>query len=301
MTGYLFVHFIGEQENGEQVYFSVSRDGLHWRDLNGGKPVLRSSLGDGGVRDPFLVRHPQTGVYHLIATDLCIHKRQDWHSAEFAGSRSLVVWDSADLIHWSAPRLCPVGVEEAGCVWAPESVFDEEKEQFFVFWASMAKLPGDTKAKQRIYGAFTPDFVSFSKPFVYAEAENHLIDMTIVRDGDWYYRFTKDETTKTIRLDRVRTLIGSPAEPIHATPLDTLYGVEGPECYPLPDGRWCLIVDQFHKRLGYLPLTTRCLSAGQFEVVPPDAYSFGQTKKRHGGVILITEEELARLSQAFAS
>ena len=37
---YLFIYFIGEQEDGEQVYFSVSSDGLHWEDLNQGKPVL---------------------------------------------------------------------------------------------------------------------------------------------------------------------------------------------------------------------------------------------------------------------
>lgn len=35
MAGYLFVHFTGEQQYGEQIYFSISRDGLHWKDLNG--------------------------------------------------------------------------------------------------------------------------------------------------------------------------------------------------------------------------------------------------------------------------
>lgn len=61
MAGYLFVHFIGEKyPEGEQIYFSVSEDGLHWQDLNGGQPVLRSPLGELGVRDPFMVRHPQT-------------------------------------------------------------------------------------------------------------------------------------------------------------------------------------------------------------------------------------------------
>ena len=28
-TGYLFAHFTSEQADGEQIYFSVSRDGLH--------------------------------------------------------------------------------------------------------------------------------------------------------------------------------------------------------------------------------------------------------------------------------
>ncbi len=29
MAAYLFAHFIGEEKNGEQIYFSVSQDGLH--------------------------------------------------------------------------------------------------------------------------------------------------------------------------------------------------------------------------------------------------------------------------------
>ena len=44
MAGYLFVHFTGEQQYGEQIYFSISRDGLHWKDLNGHRPVLYLSL-----------------------------------------------------------------------------------------------------------------------------------------------------------------------------------------------------------------------------------------------------------------
>ena len=46
-TGYLFAHFTGEQKDGEQIYFSLSRDLLHWEDLNGGrkKPVLSDCYG----------------------------------------------------------------------------------------------------------------------------------------------------------------------------------------------------------------------------------------------------------------
>ena len=45
-AGYLFAHFTGEQKDGEQIYFSLSRDGLHWKDLMGGQPVLRSDVGE---------------------------------------------------------------------------------------------------------------------------------------------------------------------------------------------------------------------------------------------------------------
>ena len=36
-TGYLFVYILQEREKlGEQIYFALSRDGLHWMDLNEG-------------------------------------------------------------------------------------------------------------------------------------------------------------------------------------------------------------------------------------------------------------------------
>ena len=40
MSSFLFVHFTGEgAEDGEQIYFSVSKDGMNWNDLNGGNPA----------------------------------------------------------------------------------------------------------------------------------------------------------------------------------------------------------------------------------------------------------------------
>ena len=54
-TAYLFVHFTGleQSETDEQLYFALSRDGRHWRDLReAGFPVLTWKGGEGGVRDP---------------------------------------------------------------------------------------------------------------------------------------------------------------------------------------------------------------------------------------------------------
>ena len=102
-SGYLLVHFIGEQHDGEQVYFSYSEDGLHWKDLNAGLPVLRSELGEKGVRDPFLVRSPKEDKFYLIATDLRIANGKGWSAAANEGSRDIIIWESADLVHWSSP------------------------------------------------------------------------------------------------------------------------------------------------------------------------------------------------------
>ena len=47
MEAYLFVHFAhGNSEEAEQIYFSVSIDGMRWKALNNSRPILRSTLGE---------------------------------------------------------------------------------------------------------------------------------------------------------------------------------------------------------------------------------------------------------------
>lgn len=299
MAGYIFVHFIGEEKDGEQIYFAVSRDGLHWKDLNGGKPILYSKTGTCGVRDPFLVRNPQNGMFYLMATDLRIEAGNGWRAAQEMGSRDLILWESKDLVHWSGEWSCTVGISEAGCVWAPEAVFDKEKNAFLVFFASKVKYLGDNEGKHRIYAAYTKDFHAFSETFLYMEKESHVIDTTILESGGRYYRVSKDETNKRLILEVSDSLLGE-YQRIPSPVLRELKGVEGPEGYLLEDGKtWCLIADQFLAGKEYLPMVSEDLSSGEFRILDADEYDMGTVKKRHGGVLTITDEEYARLTARY--
>ncbi len=299
MAGYLFVHFTGEEKDGEQIYFSLSRDGLHWEDLNGGRPILYSGTGTLGVRDPYPVRNPENGRIYLIATDLRIEAGKGWAAAQNQGSRDLIVWESQDFIHWSRERACTVGLPEAGCVWAPEAVYDREKRAFLVFFASKVKNSGDEEGKHRIYAAYTKDFRGFSETFLYMERESHVIDTTILENDGKFFRVSKDETEKILILERADSLRGQFTR-VESPVLDALKGVEGPEGYLLPDGKtWCLIADQFAAGKGYLPMVTEDLASGEFRILEPGQYDMGSTKKRHGGVLAITDEEYERLMGQF--
>lgn len=293
MSAYLFAHFTGEEKDGEQVYFALSRDGLHWTDLNNGKPVLISQTGTCGVRDPFLVRNPQTGIVYLIATDLRIEAGEGWKAAQESGS--LIVWETEDLVHWMKERSCEIGVTQAGCVWAPEAVFDKKKEAFLVFFASKVKYEWEEEGKHRIYAAYTKDFREFSKTFLYIERDNHVIDTTIIEGEGRYYRISKDETDKRLILETSDSLTGEFVR-ISSPVLSALKGVEGPEGYLLPNGKtWCLIADRFMEGKGYLPMLTEDLSTGDFRILTSGEYDMGTTKKRHGSVLAITDEEYERL------
>lgn len=300
--GYLFVHFTGEHPTGEQIYFSISRDGLHWHDLNGGEPILWSKIGEMGVRDPYIIRSPFHGEgkpkYFLIATDLRIANGKGWGTAQYGGSRDIIVWESDDLINWSEPEAHTVGIPGAGCVWAPECVYDEEKDAILVFWASMTKFPGDEHHKQRIFASYTRDFKTFTEPELYIERENHVIDTTIIKDDKGYYRYSKDETTKNIRVDFSKTLDAGTFVDVRSSVLDSIYGVEGPEIFKFNDrDEWCLIVDRFATGRGYMPLITDDLSSGNFKVLDDSEFNMGKTLKRHGGIINITEEEYLALEK----
>lgn len=297
---YLFVYFtMNGAEDEETVWFSISRDGLHWKDLGNG-PVLRSHVGTKGIRDPFVVFDERQKKYFMVATDLNTGGGYRWEDAAHRGSRCLLTWESEDLIHWSDARLIEVGVEGAGCVWAPEAVYSAEQHAWFVFWASMVQEPGDPEPKHRIYGAFTKDFLYFSPAFKYIEAESHIIDTDIVYDGGWYYRFSKDETTKSILLERCPRPIPHAGECFRRIPcplLDGWEGLEGPAAYYLErERKWCLLVDQYRIRGGYLPLVSDDLASGNWEVLPEDAYDLGRRVKRHGGILPIPEALAARLS-----
>jgi sucrose-6-phosphate hydrolase SacC (GH32 family) len=296
--GYLLVTFRGEQTAlTEQVYFGLSHDGRHWTALNGGKPVLISTVGEQGARDPFVIRSADGKRFYLIATDLSGFHNRDWTRNITRGSKSIIVWKSDDLVTWSAPKLVHVAPDDAGCTWAPEAVWDEEQKNYLVFWASHSTREGATR--HRIWATRTVDFETFEPPFVFIDKPRDVIDTTIVRENGRYYRFSKDEQLKNITLEWAEKLSG----PWHEMPdfsLAKLHGYEGPTCFQMksPAGKlqWCLLLDHYAKGMGYQPFVADDLASGKFE--PAETFVFPY-RFRHGTVLTISADEVERLEKAF--
>ena len=298
--GFLFPTFKGESTSlSEQIYFVVSHDGRQWNELNAAKPVLVSGLGERGVRDPYLIRGHDGKTFYLIATDLSAHDHPDWNRNTHAGSKSLVIWDSTNLVDWSEPRLVQVAPDDAGCTWAPEAVYDENKQEYLTFWASTTAR--DNFGKQRIWAAWTRDFVTFGKPFIYIDKPWDVIDTDIVRENGNYYRFSKDEEYKANTIEVSTNLLG-PWNDVTNFSLAKIRGYEGPECYqikPATNGQpatWCLILDQYSKHAGYQPFVTEDLGRGQFK---PGAGFVFPFPLRHGCVLPVSAAEYERLEKAY--
>jgi hypothetical protein len=298
--GYLFTTFKGEQSPmTEQIYFGLSQDGLAWSALNQGEPVLVSKLGEKGVRDPYILRAHDNKKFFLIATDLSINLNNNWTRAQRAGSKSIVIWESDDLVKWGEPRLVKVAPDDAGCTWAPEAIYDEATKDYMVYWAS--KTQGDNFAKHRIWAARTKDFKEFSKPEIYIEKTNTVIDTDIIREGNKYYRFTKDELTKTVTMESSDKIAGTWAD-VPGFSLAGITGYEGPACFQLTPATvgktatWCLLLDYYSRGQGYKAWTTDNLASGKFTANDKITFPF---RFRHGSILALSPEEYERVKTAY--
>ncbi|NEC88046.1 glycoside hydrolase family 43 protein [Streptomyces sp. SID12501] len=300
--GYLMAHFIGEGATGQQIYFSHSADGLNWSDLNGGGMTLRSTVGTKGVRDPSLVRSPDGDKYWIIATDLCIGCGQTWGDAISNGSRNLVVWESSDLVTWSAPWLLDVAGEipDGRNAWAPEAIWNPETNDYVLYWATNTPLNGVTK--HRIHYARTTDFRSITTPQVYIErpGTQEIIDTQIVEmpSGVGDYRYVRASGDGQITFEGSNSILGT------WTSLGNLSGigltgsqVEGPMWMKFRDrDEWALYLDQYASGNGYMPVTTTDPSAvGTYQLPASGSYSMDGTTKRHGSILTLTAAEETRL------
>jgi hypothetical protein len=311
-AGYLFSYFTGEgSATGERVHFALS-DGdnpLRWRELNRGQPVLTSTVGTQGVRDPFIIRSPDGTRFYQIATDLRMYGSGDWDGAQRRGSRSLVVWESTDLVNWTDHRLVRVAPDTAGNVWAPEAFHDRSTGEFVVFWASKiyaANDPGHTgSTHNRMMYATTRDFRTFSAAREWFNPGYSVIDSTIVEHNGGYYRYTKDERGnsasapcgKFIMADRSTSVLSTSYQPI-ATCIGrgAISQGEGPLVFRSnTEQRWYMFVDEFGGR-GYVPFETTNLDSGQWTV--SSGYAL-PASPRHGTVLPVTRAEYDRLLQRF--
>ncbi len=312
LKGYMFSYFTGEgTSNGEQVYFGLSRgnDALQWRELNNGNPVLTSTLGERGLRDPFIIRSPEGDKFYQIATDLRIFGGNGWDAAQRTGSKSIMVWESTDLVNWTNQRLVKVSPDTAGNTWAPEAYYDEGLGAYVVFWASKIYADDDPNHTGNTYNkmlyAITRDFYTFSAPQVWVDPGYSVIDSTIIKDGGTYYRFTKDERNNTSTTPCSKFIIEQKSSSILNLGYDfvaecigkgSISQGEGPLIFKSnTEQKWYLFIVEFGGR-GYIPFETTDLASGVWRM--STGYSL-PSRPRHGTVLPVTAAEYDRLLRAY--
>ena len=310
---YMFGYFTGDTLAGENIYLAASQGNtaMKWDVLNEGRPVLTSTEGTRGLRDPFIMRSAEGDRFFLIATDLSIGSGTSWDQALDNGSAHLEIWESTDLRTWSQQRHVKVSGPNASMTWAPEAYWDEARGEYVLYWSSRmfldstrpydkAGTPNWTYSK--VMYATTRDFVTFSKARVWQDAGDR-IDSTMIEDDGTFYRFTKEVTGCTDILQESSPTMLAPTVPgdyawrtdascVSKTARGTTRTTEGPTIFranvgdtSLPTGvdrGYYLFVDDF-TGAGYLPLFSETLADPTWRTVAGSLPS-----SRHGSVMPVT-------------
>jgi hypothetical protein len=182
-----------------------------------------------------------------------------------------------------------------------------------VFWASSLYDEADTAhtgaTYHRMLYATTQDFVTFSEPQIWQDAGTSRIDSTVLKEGDEYYRFTKDEggvtgCTDIIQESSQSLLAQLDGWEIVASCIGRDAGasaVEGPTAFKSnPDDvngeKFYLFVDEYSGR-GYIPLETDDIKNPDWKIA--SSYNL-PSSPRHGTVLPITAAELSTITSANA-
>jgi hypothetical protein len=302
-SAYLFAHMVHGDYG--RLYYTVSRDGLHWETLNGGRRVSEEYRG-----------HPDIcgghdGRYYLVG-----NRGDDQPDINF--------WVSDDLVRWTrygdyVPDLkhVPDYPKALPRIGAPKLYFDSPSSRYLLTWHTThdlgpTDLPEPYWAGQRTLYVTSKDLRTFSDPprklFAWNQA---TIDVIVRREGDRYYAIVKDEryptlqwtTGKTIRICSAGDLLGPYSEP--GPPVSPNFR-EAPTVIPSPNGRaWYLYYEQYPGVAYGLSVAASLAgpwfqAAGAMHYRDWDKFSVPD-RARHGCMLPIPRERYDALLAAFAN
>jgi len=292
---YLFAHMM--KGDYGRLYYSVSRDGLHWSILNGGKRVFKDYRG-----------HPDICRGHDRRYYLVGNRSDDQPDINF--------WVSDDLITWQKyGDYIPDFPKVMTRIGAPKLFYDETGSRYLLTWHTThdlgrTNLPEPYWAGQRTIYATSSDLKTFSDPpRKLFDWDTATIDVIVHREGPRYYAILKDEryptldwtTGKTIRVCSAPRLLGPYCRP--GPPVSPGFR-EAPTLIPSPDGRvWYLYYEQY-PGVAYGLSIAASLEGPWFQAAGGtsrrawDKYNV-PAGARHGSMIAISRRELDALVAAF--
>jgi hypothetical protein len=283
---YLFAYFTGNGEDGLHLAWSV--DGYKWEGLNGGKSYIKPEVGESKLmRDPCIIRGPD-GTFHMVWTTA-------WEG------KTIGYASSKDLVTWSQQRAIPVMEQEPDTrnCWAPEAVYNAQKQEFLIFWASTVKgkftaTEGSSESgyNHRMYCTTTRDFVTFTPTRLFYDPGFSVIDATMLAARGKYYLIVKDETVKPAKKHlRIASSDSVEGPWTNLTPPFTPEGrwAEGPTAVQIGDN--IVVYYDAYRDNHYAASKSKDLKTWE-DVTAEMAFVPGM---RHGSVIAVPAEMVARL------
>ncbi len=294
-VGYLFMHMTSSDYG--KMYYALSRDGLHFKRINGGKRVYDDYRG-----------HP------------CITKGHDGRYYACGGGSPITFWVSPDLVDWEkhseflpeverTPNFTP-GRDGGG---APKVFYDRKTECYMITWqTSLYAKRGGFKhplederywGGQRALFALSKDLKNFSDPRVLLPGfDSGQLDIFVTRLGEKYYTIFKDErypsyewpTGKTVRICSSDKLTGPYSLP---GPSLSPNFCEAPSLVPKLDGTGYYMYFERYQGQGYEVATGPAMEGPWYDVYKME-YSFPEDC-RHGWIHPITQKQWDAITEAF--
>lgn len=290
---YLMAYFTSPAQH---LFYAWSADGLHWQQLNDGKPVFTAYDDAVWMRDPYLNRVTRNGktIFHLVHT-------WGWDNP------AIFHWQSDDLIHWRAAdggittdsgKIYVMdgvgGNPQAPNAWAPEFTYVPEEDLFYIYWSS--RVDG----RQLHYVTTTRDWLTFTTPRPLFDPLFTAIDLTVVREAGIFHGYYKDERNGKKTILHATTSSLDPAVDTfdgitRVLPDDYLVEVEGPTVFAKIGGQGYIgYFDKFNGDAGLSFMQCTNLATGDWQLIP-DAHIANVPDVKHGSVIIISRDELLRL------
>ena len=310
MSAYLLVYF---KDTDHALHMAVSSDGYSFTDVNSGNPVM---TGDTialqkGIRDPHIYRGPN-GAFYLTMTDLHIYAQKagyretEWirprEQYGWGNNRALILMKSWDLINWTRAniridQLSPE-LNEIGCAWAPETVFDEAAGKLMIYFSMRFR----DEATNMYYAYVNNDFNQIeSQPtqlFYHSDKKVSAIDGDITKIGDKYHLFYAcNKGIMQAESDKINSDYQFDPE---------FYDSESKSCEApnvwkrIGEDKWVLMYDIFGLKpnnFGFRETSDfkNFTDLGRFNDGIMKATNFEMPK--HGAIIPLTKEEADRLAK----
>ena len=327
LKGYVMVY---HKDADHGLHMAYSWDGYVWTALNDDKPVMGGDTiaEQHGIRDPYIFRSPDGG-FCVAMTDLHVFGMRDgfrttqWERPqeyEWGNNRGLVLLKSFDMIHWKRTNLDFTKLtasdplmpdwKHAGCVWAPEMVYDEEAGHIMMHFTTR-----NHGGPNMIYYVYMNDdfdtIISDPKPLFTAPLKEdgmpsyNIIDSDIIKVGDTCHLFyVSHQKGATVKHATSKSVTGPFV-------MDELYndgekqGHEAPNIWKrIHEDSWTLMFDNYSRRPHNFGFVTtedfrNFKMIGYFDDPTSPMKRTNFSEQKHGAVISVTKKELKRLIKAW--
>jgi len=282
---YIFCYFKNNGQDG--LHLAYSMDGYNWKALNNDSTFLRPTVSkDKLMRDPNIIKG-RDGLYHMVWT-------VSWND------KGIGYASSKDLIHWSQQQFLPVMQHEATArnTWAPEITYDEKSREYMIYWATTipekfkeTASTAESGYNHRMYYVTTKDFLTFSDTKLLYDPGFNVIDATIVKEGEKWMMFLKDETREpgqqNLKIAYADSLTGPYTKAGEA--ITGKYWAEGPTTMKVGK-QWIVYFDKYSEHK-YGAIASTDLK-NWIDISDKISLPAGI---RHGSILSVSKKELQRL------